>query len=65
MKLNLKRWRDGWRPGRALIQIGKKEEALKVLRSKILGSLLVVSKEVKQDTIIKGLFLMLIATSND
>ena len=34
--------------GRALIQIGKKEEALKVLRSKILGSLLVLSKEVKQ-----------------
>ena len=51
--------------GRALIQIGKKEEALKVLRSKILGSLLVLSKEMEQDTIIKGLFLMVLATSND
>ena len=51
---------------RALVQIGKKEDAIKVLKSKILGRLLLKScdDDNDEDTIVKGLFLMVMATSN-
>jgi len=49
---------------RALVQIGKKDEAVKVLKSKILGTLLLVPSSENEDTIVKGLFVMIAATTS-